>query len=406
MPKFKYKAQILETGLDMSGVAEAKDKFELSKNLKAEGKVLFSAEQVRERLFNMDKINAMLSRVDLKDKIFFANNLATMIQAGLPLSRALSIILKQTKNPRLRVILTDVLDNISKGITLSDSLAKYPKEFPPVFVSMVRAGEESGGLVDALSVVGSQMEKTYTLTKKVKGAMMYPAVILCVMIGVGVLMMIYVVPGLAQTFAEAEVKLPITTRVFIAVANFLQNHLILSLIILTVFVSLISFASKTKKGSRAIDFIVLKIPVLGDLVKKYNSALITRTLSSLITAGVDIIRAIDITRDVVGNSYYKDTLATARAEVQKGVPMSQTFVSNNSIYPVLVGDMMEVGEETGQLAQMLKKIAAFFESEVDQTTNDMSKLMEPLLMVLIAGFVGLFAVAMIAPMYSIMNTIN
>ncbi len=406
MPKFKYRAQVIESGLEISGVAEAKDKFELSKNLKAEGRVLFSASEVRERLFNMDKINAYLSRIELKDKIFFANNLATMIQAGLPLSRALSIVLKQTKNPKMKEVLTNVIDNINKGMTLSDSLAKFPKEFPPVFISMVRAGEESGGLVDALQVIGGQLEKTYTLNKKVKGAMMYPAVITLVMIGVGVLMMIYVVPGLAQTFKEANVQLPLVTRIFVGTAEFLQNQTLLAILIVAAFVLVIVLFKKTKSGQRTLDLLSLHLPVFGELVKEYNSALVTRTLSSLISAGVDIVRAIDITNDVVGNVYYKETLKKAREEVQKGVPLSQTFTSNTNIYPVMVGDMMEVGEETGQLSPMLKKIAIFYEAEVDQTTGDMSKLMEPILMVMIASFVGLFAVAMITPMYSIMNSIN
>lgn len=354
----------------------------------------------------MDRINAALSRVELRDKILFANNLSTMIQAGLPLSRSLSIILKQTTNPRMKLVLTNISENITKGMTLSDALAKYPDVFPAVFISMVRAGEESGGLVESLSVVGSQMEKTYTLQKKVKGAMMYPAVVTLVMIAVGVLMMIYVVPGLAQTFKEAEVQLPLLTRIFIAIAEFLQNESLIAILILAVFGGLLYGFKKTMIGIRTFALLALKMPIFGKLIKEYNSAIVTRTLSSLISSGVDIVRAIDITHDVAGNFYYRQTLEHAREEVQKGIPLSQTFTKNAHIYPVMVGDMMEVGEETGQLSPMLKKIAQFYEGEVDQATADMSKLVEPLLMVMIAAFVGLFAVAMISPMYSIMATIN
>jgi type IV pilus assembly protein PilC len=250
------------------------------------------------------------------------------------------------------------------------------------------------------------MEKTYTIQKKVKGAMMYPAVITVVMIAVGVLMMIYVVPGLAQTFKEAGVALPTLTRIFIAIAEFLQNEsLFAGLIAVTVIGAFFGFG-KTRIGERVYALLVLKMPIFGTLIKEYNSAIVTRTLSSLISAGVDIVRAIDITHDVAGNIFYKETLRSARENVQKGIPLSQTFTKNAHIYPVMVGDMMEVGEETGQLSPMLKKIAQFYESEVDQATADMSKLIEPLLMVMIASFVGLFAVAMITPMYSIMTTIN
>ncbi len=406
MSKFHYKAQLLATGAEIEGEGEAKDKFELAKNLKVEGKVLFSAKEITGAKWNMDRINAKLTRVELKDKILFANNLATMVQAGLPLSRALAIILKQTQNPKLKLILTDISESITKGMTLSDSLARHADVFPAVFISMVRAGEESGGLVEALSVVGAQMEKTYTIQKKVKGAMMYPAVITVVMIAVGVLMMVYVVPGLAQTFKEAGVALPMLTRVFIAIAEFLQNESVFAALIAAGVAGGFYGFGKTRVGGRTYALLALKMPIFGKLIKEYNSAIVTRTLSSLISAGVDIVRAIDITRDVAGNIFYKDTLQEARENVQKGIPLSQTFTKNAHIYPVMVGDMMEVGEETGQLSPMLKKIAQFYEAEVDQATADMSKLIEPLLMVMIASFVGLFAVAMITPMYSIMTTIN
>lgn len=405
MPKFEYKAQIISTGEEASGILDAKDKFELSRKLKEEGKIIFSIKEIKGIGSLVEKINTYLAKIELRDKILFANNLATMIQAGLPISRALSIILKQTQNLKLKQVLSDISENINKGMTLSDSLAKYPKVFPSVFIFMVKAGEESGGLVEALQVVGGQMEKTYALQKKVKGAMMYPAVITCVMIGVAVLMMIYVVPGLAQTFAEANVELPLTTRLFVGTSYFLQNHYLIALLFVGMVVGIISVINNTKKGQRMIDFLSMRLPIFGILVKEYNTATVTRTLSSLISSGVDILRSIDITHDVVSNVYYKETLIIAKENVQKGIPLSSAFVNNSKIYPVMVGDMMEVGEETGQLSPMLKKIAVFYETEVDQMTADMSKLMEPILMVMIASFVGLFAVAMITPMYSIMNNV-
>ncbi len=406
MTKFQYKAQLIATAGEVGGVAEAKDKFELAHKLKDEGKLLISATPVTGFHFNMDAINAHLTRVDLRDKILLANNLATMIQAGLPLSRALGIILKQTTNPKMRQVIGSLVEGINKGMTLSDALAKFPDIFPPVFISMVRAGEESGGLVEALQVVGSQMEKTYMLTKKVKGAMMYPLVVTSVMIAVGVLMMIYVVPGLAQTFSEANVELPTLTKIFIGTANFLKNDSVLAALSAVGIVVAFVLFKRTKVGKRSLAFLALRVPIFGVLVKQYNSAIVTRTLSSLISSGVDIVRAIDITHDVAGNLYYRETLEAAREDVQKGIPLSQTFVKNAHIYPVMVGDMMEVGEETGQLSEMLKKIAGYYEQEVDQATSDMSKLVEPFLMVMIGAFVGLFAMAMISPMYSIMSSIG
>ncbi len=405
MPKYTYKAQLIATGAEMEGTAEAADKFELARNMKLEGKLLLTALEMSKRTFNMDKINAYLSRVDLRQKILFARNLATMVQAGLPLSRALQIFLKQTQNPKFREVLRTVIDDINKGTSLSDCLAKHDKIFPQVFISMVRAGEESGGLVEALNTVGGQMEKTYTLKKKVKGAMVYPAVVLTIMLAVGVLMMIYVVPGLSASFKEAGAELPFLTRVIVGISDFLQNQIILSLATVVCAVGGAWFYASTTFGARSIDWASVRVPIFGKLIKEFNTALITRTLSSLISAGVDIVHVLDITRDVVGNSYYKDTLDVAKENVQKGVPLSRVFIENERIYPVMAGDMMEVGEETGQLSSMLLKIAQFYEEEVDQATENMSKLIEPLLMVVIAIFVGIFAIGMITPMYTLMTSI-
>lgn len=407
MPKYAYKATLVETGAEVSGNAEAADKFELARNMKAEGKLLLTATEMSERGFmlSMDAVNALLSKVKLTEKIVFARNLATMIEAGLPISRALGIFFKQTQNPKFRQVMRSIIDDVQKGTAFSDALGKFPNVFPPVFVSMVHAGEESGGLVDALNVVGGQMEKSYTLKKKVKGAMMYPAIVFCVMIGVGVLMMIYVVPSLSATFEEVKVPLPPLTRGIIAISDFLQNHGILAALIMAGTGGAFYWFSRTTFGDRALSWTALRAPVFGKLVKEFNSAMATRTMSSLIAAGVDIVHAIEITKDVLGNVFYKETLDTAKSNIQKGVPLSKVFQDRADIYPVMVGDMMEVGEETGKLSDMLMKIATFYEEEVDQATADMSKLIEPLLMVMIAIFVGIFAVAMITPMYTLMGSI-
>ncbi len=405
MSKYTYKAQLMATGAEMEGTAEAADKFELAKNMKLDGKLLLTATEMSEKSFNMDKINAYLSRIDLREKIIFSRNLATMIQAGLPLSRALAIFLKQTQNPKFREVLRSIIDDINKGMALSDAMGKYPKVFEAVFVSMVRAGEESGGLVEALNVVGGQMEKTYSIKKKVKGAMMYPAMVILVMLVVGVLMMVYVVPGLAASFKEAGAELPPLTKIVITISDFLQNDSLLAGLFLIIFGGAFWYFKGTAFGNHWLTWLTLQSPIFGKLSKEFNSAIVTRTLSSLISAGVDIVHALEITQDVVGNLFYKQTLEQAKENVQKGVPLSKVFIDNVNIYPVMVGDMMEVGEETGQLSSMLLKIASFYEEEVDQATADMSKLIEPLLMALIAVFVGIFAVAMITPMYSLMQNI-
>ncbi|OGZ07034.1 MAG: hypothetical protein A2942_02965 [Candidatus Lloydbacteria bacterium RIFCSPLOWO2_01_FULL_50_20] len=405
MPKYSYKAQLVATGEEVTGVVEAASKFDLAKDMKAQEKLLLTATEITRGGFSMDKINAYLSRVTLREKILFARNMAVMIEAGLALSRALQVFFKQTKNPKFRMVLQSIVDDINKGSSFSDALQKWNDVFPSVFIFMVRAGEESGGLVEALNVVGSQMEKTYTLKKKIRGAMTYPAVILLVMFVVGILMMLYVVPGLSQTFKEMNVPLPTLTKSIIAISDFLQNQLLLSIIALFGVSGITWWFARTKVGDRAISWTALRLPIFGKLIKEFNSALVTRTMSSLISAGVDIVHAIEITQDVVSNVFYKETLEQAKKGVQKGDPLSKVFMDHPEIYPIMVGDMMEVGEETGRLSDMLLKIAVFYEDDVDQATSDMSKLIEPLLMVTIGVFVGIFAMAMISPMYSLMDSI-
>lgn len=404
MPKFKYKVREL-SGEEASGESEGADRFAVAAELRSTGKSVVSVEEVKGGFaFNMDAINARLSRVKVQELIVFAHNLSSMMKAGLALSRGLSILERQTKNPALKKTLKTLIDEISKGATLSAGMAKFPKVFSPIFVSMVRAGEESGGLSDSLLIIGDQLEKSYLLKKKIKGAMIYPSVVIATLFIIGVLMFIYVVPTLAATFKDLNTELPTSTKVIMWISDFLSNHLIVGIVgIIGIAASFIT-ALRTKQGRRAFEFMSFRLPVVGDLVRQSNSARMARTLSSLLSSGVDMLEAINITRDVLQNSYYKEMMTLAADRVQKGIPLSSVFAESD-IYPLLVGDMIEVGEETGKLASMLLNLALFYENEVDEATKNMSTIIEPLLMVFIGGAVGFFAVSMISPMYSVMSNV-
>jgi type IV pilus assembly protein PilC len=270
---------------------------------------------------------------------------------------------------------------------------------------MVRAGEEAGGLSQALSVIGTQLEKSYLLKKKIKGAMIYPAVILSALVIIGILMFIFVVPTLASTFKELHTQLPFSTQIIIGISDFLTNNLILALSGIVGVVASFVLALRTKKGRRAFEFLIFRLPVVGELVRESNAARTARTLSSLLSSGVGMIEAIKITQDVLQNSYYKEVMGVASEQAQKGIPLSAVFVQHGDIYPPLVGDMVEVGEETGKLAEMLMNVATFYENEVDDATKNMSTIIEPVLMLVIGASVGFFAVSMITPMYSVMSNI-
>jgi type IV pilus assembly protein PilC len=403
--KFTY-TTINKKGERESGTSNAKDKFELAHKLKLKGLVLVDVVDFNNNGdFNMSKINAILSRVKMQDKIVFAHNLGVMIKAGLSLSRSIAILGKQTKNEKFKNAIQSLGNEIKNGSSLNMAMRKFPKIFSNLFVAMVRAGEESGSLSETLEVVGEQMNKSYQIKKKIKGAMIYPSIVITAMIIVGILMLIFVVPTLTSTFKDLGVDLPISTQIVVLVSDFLSGHTIASLLTIILSIVFAKWISKTKKGSRAIDFLIIRIPIVGELIKKTNSARTARTLSSLLSSGVDIIKALEITKEVIQNSYYKEVLEDAKNKIQKGKPLSASFSSNVDLYPILVGEMIEVGEETGRLTDMLIQVAEFYEDEVDSATKNMSTIIEPFLMVVVGVVVGFFAISMITPTYSLLDSI-
>jgi type IV pilus assembly protein PilC len=404
MPLFHYKIQ-KKDGTPSEGTVEAKDKFALYHTLKQDGSTVISAEEVKEKKgIEVPFLSGFVGGVKTHDKINFAKNLSKMIDAGLPVTRALSILERQAKG-QFKKVLVGLNDSLSKGNTFSDSMQNYPKVFSTLFVSMVRAGEESGNLSTALQNVGMQMEKSYQLTKKIRGALMYPAVILSLMVVIGVLMMVYMVPTLTSTFVGLGIKLPLSTRIIIAISDFLKDYFIFVILGTIALGFLTAFGLRTQKGQRLADYIFLRLPVIGTIVKQLNSARTARTLSSLLSSGVDIVVAIGITKDVIQNSYYKAVLEKIQNVIQKGEPISAVFGENNKLYPLFVGEMVSVGEETGKIGEMLLSVAVFYEDEVDQKTKDMSSIIEPVIMIIIGVGVGFFAISMLGPTYSLADAL-
>jgi len=399
MPLYKFQA-VHKDGSKYQGTREAADRLALFSDLRKEGDTVLSVTQSHEG-FAFGSILRYFGSVKQTEKISFTRNLSAMLTAGLPLSRGIAILGKQTRNQKFKAILADLGEEIKKGSPFNTALKKYPKVFSPLLVSMVRAGEETGGLAQSLAVVGVQMERMYMLGKRVKGALIYPGIVISVMIGIAILMMIYVVPTLAGTFKELNVELPNSTKLILAVSDFLVAHTIIALgLILGVIAAFIAF-SKTKIGSRILDFVYIRIPIIGTIVIETNAARTARTLSSLLAAGVSALPSIEITRDVIQNSFHKDVLTQAGKLVEKGLPLSDAFIRHPKVYPILFAEMIAVGEETGQYSAMLLKVAEFYETEVEQKTKDISTIIEPLLMVVIGAGVGFFALAMISPIYSI-----
>jgi len=355
---------------------------------------------------NLNRWNALLSSVKEYDKILLARNLGAMLTAGLALARALAVLERQTKNPKLKGVIAQIASDVRRGNTLHDALAKSPGTFSRLFVAMVRAGEEGGNLPDALLVVSEQMERMYQLRKKIKSALIYPCIILIAIFGIGVVMMIEVVPTLADTFAQMKADLPPTTQFVIGVSNFLVEYTVIALGGGAVVLAALYMALRTPLGRRLTDLFFLRLPLIGPMVREVNAARTSRTLASLLASGVDVLAALEITGEVVQNYYFKEVIAAAQKGVGQGEPLSAAFTRREDLYPSFVGEMMAVGEETGALAEMLKKLAIFYEEEVDRKTKDMSTVIEPFLMIIIGCAVGFFAVSMITPIYSLSQNIN
>ncbi len=403
--KFSYTA-INKDGQKYTSTIEASDKAGFYTEFRKVGDVLVAVKEsseIKKKGLSMEI--TWFEHAKVMDKIIFARNLGNMLDAGLSLSRAITVMERQSKSPLLKRTYTGLNESISSGKSFHEALDMYPKVFPKLFVAMAKVGEEGGNLAETLRQVGNQMEKSYMLTKKVKGAMMYPSIIIGVMITIAILMMIYVVPGLTNTFKELKVPLPTSTKVIIAISDFVSAHYIITLGGFIALVIALIFAGKTKVGARAYDFVSLKVPVISTIVKEGNSAQTARTLSSLLTSGVDMLLAVKITGEVLQNSYYKKVMEDSQIVIEKGEPLSTIFVKEEKLYPIFVGEMMSVGEETGRMAPMLAGVATFYENEVEQKTKDLSTIIEPILMVFIGASVGFFAISMIKPIYSIMNNV-
>lgn len=401
-----------QRGTVVKGERDAENEKSLAAALKAEGFLLLGA---KEKAGLLASINARMDigefvgrfrPVSLVDKMFFSRNLAVMISAGLSLPRAMDALIQESSNPRFKKILQEVNSSVIKGKSFAESLKLYQKVFGDLFINMIEVGETTGKLSTVLKLLARQMKKDYDLKKKVKGAMIYPAIIISVLVVIGGLMMIYVVPTLASTIKELKADLPFSTKIIIKISDLLLNYAFLVLAGIIFLAALFWRALKTKIGKKLFDRTVLKVPVFGALVKKFNTARFCRTLAYLITSGVPIVRSLDITSSVLGNIQYKEAVKAASSEIQKGKQLNQILANYPHIFQPLVVQMIGVGEETGKISDMMLRLAIFFEEDVTNTTKNLSTIIEPLLMVFVGAAVGFFAVSMLQPIYGSLGSIG
>jgi len=405
MPRYTYIAKT-RNGSSKKGILDAKNESELAKTLRAEGSILIKAElEMGKSKIKLPISLPFFGNVSLVERTMFSRNLRVMVASGIPLPRALGILAKQSRSRKFQKIILEIKQSVLTGSSFSDALANHSQIFPEVFTNMIKVGEESGTLEKVLDILTDQMEKEHEIKSKIKGAMIYPAIIFIAMFVIGIVMLIVVVPKLSKLFNELQIELPITTRAVIAIGDFLAAFWYTVPIVLILIVVAFKLSLKTAAGKRIFDSFVLKIPIISPIIKKTYSAVTVRTLSSLISAGVPIVRSLEIVAGTLNNIHYKNAIKDVAERVSRGSKLAEVLQDYDEIYPNLVIQMIAVGEETGETSSILAKLADFFEQEVDNATKNLSAVVEPFLMLIIGIAVGFFAISMIQPMYSMMGSL-
>jgi type IV pilus assembly protein PilC len=381
---------------------EGKDEGSVASALRSEGFFATSIIEIADSSHHSSGKWNIFGRISLKDKMMFARHLGVMTSSGLSVPRAMNVIASQVKNAKFKSVLAIAEEEVKMGNTLADSLAKSGA-FDDLSINMIRVGELAGNLEEVLNLLADQLEKEHNLLSKVRGAMYYPSVIFIVMAGIGVAMMTFVVPQLTTVFSDVQATLPASTKMIIDSSNYMTNHkLVVSFSTIGLILASVFFF-RSRAGKKVAAFLFLKMPVIKNIVLKLNNARFARIYSSLIRSGLPVIESLKIISETLTNRYYQEAFVKIGAEVQKGKPLNEELANFPNLFPALVVQMVEVGEETGKTADVLSDLARFYEDEIDQITKNLSSIIEPILMVIIGSAVGFFAISMLTPMYSVMD---
>ncbi len=345
---------------------------------------------------------AFLNKVSGKNRVIFTRQLATLVKAGLPITQALSTAIEQVSDKNFKGKLEKVAASVEGGQTLADSFAQYPDTFNTVYISLVHAGEESGTLDDSLERLADQQEKEQQIISKVRGALIYPALVLVVIVGVMAFMLASVMPQIAGLYKELNKPLPIVTQITLSISTFATTYWPITILLILAIVFGIRAYFRTPNGRKVWDKAKLNMPVFGTLFRKVYMARFTRTLGSLVATGVPLLEALNISAQSMNNVILKQIVLQASEEVKTGKSLSSSL-SKNPYFLKLVPQMIKVGEESGTLGAMLDKVASFYEDEVDQAVKNMSTIIEPVLMVVLGVMVGFIIIAILYPVYSLVG---
>jgi type IV pilus assembly protein PilC len=402
--KFKYQARSKDGDI-RTGMVEASSR-EAALSLLQRNKIFVTLlENVDEssKPFYSKKIT-LFSGISQKDMVNFSRQLSLMFKSQIPLVESLNALSSQTKNSGLREKLSEITNDVEGGASFSQALSRFPKLFSSFYVSMVKSGEASGTLSESLDYLAEHLEREYHMSSKIRGAMIYPALILAVVIGVLVMMIFFVIPSLSQVLTESGQELPLMTRVVIGFSDFLRGWWWIFFFIFGGggFLALRYF--KTEEGKKNWDKIILKVPLIGSFLRMVYVSRFSENLSTLLDGGLPITSALQITGEVVGNSIYKDMITEIQEEVRRGQKMSRVMALYKEEFPPLVTQMVNVGERSGAIGKSLTNVVQFYQKEIDRAIENLLSILEPLLVVFLGGIVGLLMAAILMPMYK-MTTI-
>ena len=398
--EFKYNARTQE-GLEKKGIVKASSKEEATMILQSKGLFITSLKPLEST--SIWRKDIFRSRISVKAIAAFAQQASVLLRAGTPIVEALRALAQQESNLRFKSIILEIADRVREGNTLSKALEGYPKIFSPFFCSVVKSGEASGRLNDSLSYIAEHLRREYELRSKIKGAMIYPLFVLGVFVIVFIIMMVIVVPNLEKTLGEFNEKLPAITVFILNAAHFFSSWkglLLIGLLIGAIF--LILQWKKTKNGKKLYDRWILKAPLkLGSLLQKYYLTKFCENLSVLIKAGLPISEALSITADIVGNESYKAAIARAQKRVVRGEEISVALQDYPTLFHPLALQMIKVGEKTGTLGDSLQKVVGFYQGDIDRSIDTLAKMIEPILILLLGGMVGILVIGIFLPIISI-----
>lgn len=397
MKRFNYKAKDTEGRL-VTGEVEAANVNEAARLVRSKHLYVISITAKFDNPFSL--FRRFRERITPGDVATFTRQLATMINSGLPITEALLILRSQMKGSMQKLV-AQILADVEAGESLSNSIARHPQVFSTTYIALIKSGEV-GGVMDAvLTRLADNLEKQQEFSGKVKGALIYPTVIIIGMVVVSFIMMIFVIPRLTSLYADFNAKLPLPTLILIGLSNFFIKFWYLMLILIGGGLYGLNLYRSTKTGRRRVDALMFKIPVFGDLQRQVVLTELTRTLSLMVGAGVPILEALNITSEVVGNTVISEALKDSAKQVEKGFPIAFAFARHPEAFPFILSQMVAVGEETGKMDEVLTKISHIFEIESDERVKGLTSAIEPVVMILLGLGVGFLVIAVILPIYNL-----